>query len=163
MVHVSSCSGSVSALSFNFCIWYSVPSAAGAASLWLNAQSPPPAASIAMMSTMMRLAIFFFCMGQNHPFCYLAFPFSYHSIAFSVFLYIIRIKLQFCSVVFTHDARINAGNRGRGSVRPLLAALFPSRFSFHSFPLIKSIRWLVPVGVQLTILQITDHIGCLDF
>ena len=78
--------GSVSTLSFSSCIWYSVPSAAGAASLWLNAQNPPPAASAAMMSTMMRLAIFFFCMGQNHPFCHLDFPFSYHSIAFSVFL-----------------------------------------------------------------------------
>lgn len=44
----------------------------------------------------------------------------------------------------------------------MLAAFLSSRFSFHSLPLIKSIRWLVPVGVELTIRQVTDYIGRLD-
>ena len=52
-----------------------------------------------------------------------------------------------------NEAKLADGsNRGRWSARPLLAALLSSRFSFHSLPLIKSIRCLVPVGVQLTIL-----------
>ena len=44
----------------------------------------------------------------------------------------------------------------------MLAAFFSSRFSFHSLPLIKPVRRLVPVGVQLTIRQVTDHIDRLD-